>query len=483
MIALPAEWTEKLEEDDLAQLKNSTVITGLAYIPNQAIIIGSLDAIGATATDINVDFERVEILSLNLEDEEKIISLVSTSEFGSELDFIEQFNQAAAGRYGTVAQGAPVAEPNYVIREPDGSAPGSPGSSGVLGDPAARPFVPGKIDTGAFVSQWAFEHIELKAAGNRGEGVKIIVFDSSPLPTGYHMVQSGYTQDSSPYSLCVWGAESESETPIMDSHGLFIANLAHAVAPDSAIHLVRVLEYDEASGLVHGSLFSVLNALYVYLESDLRSYHETGRLDPLTVVNLSLGFAENLTHLKPTIESVRDVWGSGGPEDFIVVSLETLLSRYDRPGVVFVAAAGNDGRDFPQPPAIYPWVIGVAATNRNDDLACFSNGGDVSAPGGDGDGECRIDLESSCQYYPDDCDYSVMSVVMTEDGTAAYAHWAGTSFSTPLVSGISALALSEETCTSAECMLGLFCADLAERPADSPFRCGLATLTEIELIP
>jgi thermitase len=55
-------------------------------------------------------------------------------------------------------------------------------------------------------------------------------------------------------------------------------------------------------------------------------------------------------------------------------------------GCLIVAAAGNADSDKPVYPAAYPHVIGVAATDRNDELARWSNRGDwvtVSAPGVD----------------------------------------------------------------------------------------------------
>ncbi|MCZ7527377.1 MAG: S8 family serine peptidase [Acidimicrobiia bacterium] len=64
-------------------------------------------------------------------------------------------------------------------------------------------------------------------------------------------------------------------------------------------------------------------------------------------------------------------------------------------GVLVVAAAGNDGADTPTYPAALDGVLAVTATDRNDQLAPFSNFGswvDVAAPG--------VDITSTYTYVP-----------------------------------------------------------------------------------
>jgi subtilisin family serine protease len=70
--------------------------------------------------------------------------------------------------------------------------------------------------------------------------------------------------------------------------------------------------------------------------------------------------------------------------------INDIIAEAGRAGIVFVAAAGNEGVDndvTPQYPASYgaPNIISVAASNPYDDLATFSNFGassvDLAAPG------------------------------------------------------------------------------------------------------
>jgi subtilisin family serine protease len=94
-------------------------------------------------------------------------------------------------------------------------------------------------------------------------------------------------------------------------------------------------------------------------------------------------------------------------------------------GVLFVAAAGNDGQDnddIPAYPANYDLdnVIAVAATDQNDDMAWFSNYGatsvDVAAPG--------------------------VNIYSTKAGDT-YQYMSGTSMATPHVAGLAALIWAE----------------------------------------
>ena len=116
-------------------------------------------------------------------------------------------------------------------------------------------------------------------------------------------------------------------------------------------------------------------------------------------------------------------WGGGGHSPLLREAIEVAHSR----GIIFVAAAGNNGRNLdtaPSYPASYtvPNVISVAAISENGKRAWFSNYSSslafIAAPG--------VDIYST---YPN----------------GDYVYLSGTSMAAPFVSGIVALMLSMDS--------------------------------------
>ena len=128
------------------------------------------------------------------------------------------------------------------------------------------------------------------------------------------------------------------------------------------------------------------------------------------------------------IRVISASWGSTSNSK----ALEDTIRAAGEAGILFVAAAGNDGSDNdrrPHYPSNYdlPNVISVAALDRNDNLASFSNFGvktvHIAAPGKD-----------------------ILSTWLND----SYREASGTSMATPYVSGVAALIIANEPKISME---------------------------------
>lgn len=173
------------------------------------------------------------------------------------------------------------------------------------------------------------------------------------------------------------GLDSDADGLVDESHahGLFVASLIVAVAPDARIVPFRVLDAD---GIGHVSAI----ATAIWQATDLGAH----------VINLSVSMENSPQVLREAVASARVR------------------------GVCVVASAGNTGVGDVNYPAALPETFSVTAVDAEDARAEFASFGaevDLSAPG--------VDLLGA---YP------------SPSGTA---RWSGTSFSAALVSGAVAL--------------------------------------------
>jgi len=324
-----------------------------------------------------------------------------------------------------------------------------------------------------------------------GQGVDVIIFDTIPVKALNHLegeltpelplLKCGISSSSSDVSF-----EHDKHLSDVSAHGVYVGSLLHRIAPGASIYLNEVLDNRGRS-----DLFSLLKALHQIVKNKGEYGFEN------LIINLSLGvgisedamieqqardamwrlfeeagnFPREDNSFQHRLELLRDM-----VRNFhYIPSLRMMIQELCNAGVVIVAAAGNDsgereGHKPSQIPAHYPEIIGVAASKKNGNISCFSNYGDVKAPGGNADESyCQItdlnekwdDGKYSAQdfsefalvgwtpraYFPEREAKKSGNIVMVAKQTD-FAYWRGTSFSTALVSGLAALVIQKMGPTS-----------------------------------
>lgn len=290
----------------------------------------------------------------------------------------------------------------------------------VNGSPNAPPIQ--NIPSETFNSQWIDDPllgIDFSSNGYTGDGIPVGVFDTSTFTDSIratpYLKQENLLDDK---VLNVWHLTNT--LPIsgevrIDGHGYSVVSLIHHLAPEASLHLFRVLNN---SGL--GDLFALNQAIATFIDQ----HSGPG------VINLSLGVLVD-------------------PEEVLqLYSLEQVLLKAKQKGFVIVAAAGNfssteqNGNQYVAPtqyPAAFPFVLSVASNNANRERSCFSSTTEgVSAPGGEGDVGCHPPEE----YNPSNPTQYIIGLDPTSEKTGASA-WTGSSFATPLASGLAALLLQK----------------------------------------
>lgn len=401
-------------------------------------------------------------------------------------------------------QGRIIAEPNYVtgfditgapwsVEGSPWSVEGSPWSVEGSPDSDAEPSPDIKIASEEFWQQWALgeasginllsgaDPLENRQIDQRGQGVEVAVFDTSPFAEDatYTFAEWGPDDRIDPLTLeafhpltlpeSLTETQSTTDTVGISDHGLFVSGLVYAVAPASNLKLIQVLNNQG-----QGEAQALIDALNIYMLERLTS--NDGSLSK-TVVNLSLGgHAPSKDELseeaRQQLVEMLQAWGYQVPNPdegpLPIAALKLTMDLFHTYNATVVAASGNHSAEEATPlpaqyPAAFSTVISVTASSKVATQSCYANKGGLMAPGGDGglgdsDGDgvegpkvddneclpthmtCRFsDPEKTVADEPEkgpECGFGVVSY--SQNAHRGFAYWVGTSFATPLVSGMAA---------------------------------------------
>jgi subtilisin family serine protease len=229
-----------------------------------------------------------------------------------------------------------------------------------------------------------------------GTGVLAVVVDTGFLPSlgnPEHPWLSGVTGDAEIYD--------PAHITRYTGHGTFVAGVLRCMAPGADVVVKGFLTEGGA----------------IYEQQIIKELYKALDLVP-DIVSMSAGTTTR--HNLP-------------PLGFQVLWEQRLR---DLKGTVLVAAAGNDGDRGPFWPATFPWAVAVGALDDNGNRAPYSNYGswvDVYALGSD-----VVNAFPNGEYYYEEPP-RVGEVALFEQ---EMARWSGTSFATPLVSGLIAARIS-----------------------------------------
>jgi subtilisin family serine protease len=252
-----------------------------------------------------------------------------------------------------------------------------------------------------------------------GDGVDVVVVD-----TGWYEPSQEQPGAAVPWPWLLNGVSGDPEVGGIRNqegnlrayagHGTFVAGVVRAMASQCDIEVLN-LAVDRTvpgGGVLEWQLVAALD----------RVLQDRGGLPDL--ISMSAGCT---TRLNQQARSFEDWYAD-------------LERRYNKENkkveLVFVAAAGNNSSPWQFWPASFPWAIGVGSLDRNGQISDFSNWGDSADVFALGRNIINAFPNGTyvCHESPDRGDVRYFDNWL--------ARWSGTSFSTPLVTGLIAAAMN-----------------------------------------
>ncbi len=266
------------------------------------------------------------------------------------------------------------------------------------------------------------------AMGYTGEGIRICVLDTGVDISHPALAGKMLTLDpSSPYYPGGWMEWDSNGNPVLsephDTHGHGTHTSGTALGGDTENILIGVAP---GATLMHGLVLPSGSGTFAQVMAGMEWTVDPYYIDPDTGELVPTGLPAHVVSMS---------WGASGYyQNDLLPAVEAMLLA----DVIPVAAIGNDGPYTSSNPGNIWGVIGVGATDQNDNVASWSSGEVVSWPSPPEEWPF-FDMYPSTYVKPD---VSAPGVGITSAVPGGgYEAWSGTSMATPHVSGTVALIL------------------------------------------
>lgn len=295
--------------------------------------------------------------------------------------------------------------------------------------------------------------------GQRGgnDAVRVAVIDSgidanhSDLPFGDKVIQNALV---TPLAVAV---EDLPLTDVAFGHGTHVASTIAGTGAASNGYYQGVAPQVEIVGLGSGVALTILSALQSY---DWVLEHQD----------------------EYDIRIVNSSWGTSGGE--LNINDPIVMATYEayKRGILSVFAAGNNGgSDTMNPYSLAPWVLAVAAGDKNGELAGFSSRGanghylkhpDLTAPG--------VNIYAARAWVPGMSTANLEPNPINPAWTIPYTRMSGTSMAAPHVSGAAALLLANNPQLSPDQLIDLLTATTTPMPGYALHEAGTGYLNALD---
>ena len=264
--------------------------------------------------------------------------------------------------------------------------------------------------------RWHLDQVNAEAAWDISLGhdtILIAIVDDAVLTTHEDLSSNIYINTNELSN----GIDDDGNGYIDDISGYDVADLDNDPNPPGSVTLSHFSHGTHVSGIAAGSSDNSFGTASLGFNSSLvpiKTMNDTNTTGYLYHAIEGVEYA-----IAAGVDIINMSWGSYAYSNTHKILFDVAHSA----GIVCVGAAGNDYVQGMMFPAGYPAVISVGATDASNDYTYFSNWSSV------------IDL-----YAPG---LDIWSPVAT--GTDQYAFFSGTSMSAPMVSGLCALMLANDT--------------------------------------